>query len=167
MKLPLGRLFMVIGLPGAGKSSLIDHKLRQTVTGLCIHDFHDNAIGDSHEVKKSRHFLALVEALKAGHNSIISDIEFCRPLRREQVVTTLREELPLLEVEYHCFRNQPDLCVENVKARKSSSVEEELRKLKELSKEYVLPSGAIEYDVPHGQVESEGYFAGCCHKFAY
>ena len=147
MKSGLGRLLVVIGLPGAGKSSLIDHRLRQTVTGLCVHDFHADAVDNSPAVRKSRHFSALVEAMKAGHACIIADIEFCRSCRREEVERNLRVELPLLEFEYHCFKNQPGRCVENVRARNRSSADEECRKIEELSKHYVLPSGAVEYDV--------------------
>ena len=147
MNPPLGRLLMVTGLPGAGKSWLIDDRLRQTVTGLCVHDFHGNAIDHSPAVKKSRHYVALVEALKAGHDCVIADIEFCRPSRRDVVVETLRTELPLLNVEYHCLRNQPERCIRNVIARNRHGADEEWSKVERLSREYVLPVGAIEYDV--------------------
>jgi hypothetical protein len=147
MNQPLGRLLIVTGLPGAGKSHLIESGLRQRVTGLCIHDFHGNAIDDSPEVRKSRHFLALVEALKAGHDCIIADIEFCRRSRREVVVRTLQSELPSLNVEYHSLRNQPDRCIRNVIDRDRAGKAEECDKIRMLSQEYVLPMGAIEYDV--------------------
>jgi predicted kinase len=147
MNPPLGRLLLVIGLPGAGKSWLIDNRLRQKVTGLCVHDFHGNAIDDSPAVKNSRHYLALVEALKAGHDCVIADIEFCRPGRRDAVVKILRTEFPALAIEYHCLRNQPDRCIRNIRARSRQNEGEECSKVKELSQEYILPIGAIEYDV--------------------
>jgi hypothetical protein len=147
MNPPLGRLLIVTGLPGAGKSHLIESSLRHGVTGLCIHDFHGNAIDNSREVRKSRHFLALVEALRTGHDCVIADIEFCRRSRREVVVRTLRVELPSLAVEYHSLRNQPDRCIRNVIARGRAGKDEERDKIRLLSQEYVLPMGAIEYDV--------------------
>jgi len=152
MNMALGRLLIVTGLPGAGKSWLIDNQLRPTVTGLCIHDFHGNAINDSVAVKKSRHYAALVEALKAGHDCVIADIEFCRSSRRDAVVETLRREFPSLAVKYHCLRNQPDRGIRNVIARRRHCEDEERRKVDQLSREYVLPIGAIEYDV----VENRG-----------
>jgi len=142
-----GQLLIVTGLPGAGKSWLIDNRLRQRVTGLCIHDFHGNSVNNSSAVKKSRHYAALVEALRAGHDCVVADIEFCRSSRRDAVIETLRIEFLCLAVEFHCFRNQPDRCIKNVVARHRDSVDEELRKVRQLSQEYVLPTGAIEYDV--------------------
>jgi hypothetical protein len=91
--------------------------------------------------------VALVEALKAGHDCVIADIEFCRPRRRDVVVKTLQAELVGLEIEYHCLRNQPELCIRNVVARQRRGADEERRKILELSREYVLPTGAFEYDV--------------------
>jgi hypothetical protein len=143
----LGRLLIVTGLPGAGKSWLISNHLRQIVTGLCVHDFHGNAIDDSPAVKNSRHYVALVAGLKAGHDCIIADIEFCRTSRRDALVETLRAEIQALDIAYHCFRNQPDRCIHNILARARNSVAEECRKVELLSREYTLPDGAIEYDV--------------------
>src|SRR5437773_11175869 len=142
-----GRLLMVTGLPGAGKSWLTDNRVRQLVTGLCIHDFHGDAIDHSPAVKKSRHCVALVEALKVGHDCVIADIEFCRPSRRDAVVEALRTEIPLLNVEYHCLRNQPDRCIRNLIARGRQSTVEERGKREGLSRHYVLRVAAIEYDV--------------------
>jgi hypothetical protein len=88
-----------------------------------------------------------VEALRAGHDCIIADIEFCRRSRREVVVETLRAEFPYLAVEYHSMRNQPDRCIRNVIDRGRQSEDEERAKIEMLSREYVLPIGAIEYDV--------------------
>ena len=150
MNWPLGRLLIVTGLPGAGKSWLINNQLRQRVTGLCIHDFHGKAIDDSPAVKMSRHYVALVEALKAGHDCIIADIEFCRASRRDVVVDTLQAELPGLVFEFHCIRNQPERCIKNVMARGRHSEVEERVKIEELSRVYIIPKGAIEYDVIEG-----------------
>jgi predicted kinase len=143
----VGRLLVVVGLPGAGKSWLIDNRLRQTITGLCIHDFHGDAINNSSAVKNSRHYVPLVKSLRAGRDCIIADIEFCRPTRRDAAVDTLRREFPSLIIEYHCVRNQPDRCIRNIIARGRQSESEERRKVGDLSREYVLPMGAIEYDV--------------------
>lgn len=151
----IGRLLVVVGLPGSGKSRLIDERLGQTVTGLRVHDFHADAIDGSPEVKKSRHYIPLVQKLKAGHDCVIADIEFCRPGRRDAFVRTLQEALPGLEVEFHCLRNQPDRCIRNVLSRCRKSVDEERRKILELSNDYTLPAGAIEYDVFEGSNGTE------------
>jgi hypothetical protein len=55
-----GKLTVIVGLPGSGKSRLIN-EMRPGVTGLCIHDFHANALGDSPLVENSKHYCALIE----------------------------------------------------------------------------------------------------------
>lgn len=147
MNTSFGKLFIVIGLPGAGKSWLISNQLRQKISGLCVHDFHGNAFDHSSLVTKSRHYVAVLEALKAGHDCVIADIEFCRPTRRDIVARTFQAELPGLEINYHCLRNQPDRCRKNVLKRNRKNANEECGKIVELSKEYVLPPGATEYEV--------------------
>lgn len=146
----IGKLLMVIGLPGSGKSWLIDNQLKQSVSGICVHDFHGNAIDNSPEVTKSRHYYDLLEALKAGHDCVIADIEFCRPVRRDRVIEAVQEEIPNLVVEHHCFRNQPDKCIRNITNRNRDTSDEERRKVTRLSQSYILPAGAIEYDVGEG-----------------
>lgn len=141
------RLLIVTGLPGSGKSHLIKTKLRNNVTGLCVEDFHANAIDHSPAVEKSRHFTALQEALRAGHDCIIADIEFCHRERREVVAYTFKSVLPEIEIEYHCLRNQLERCKSNIERRGRNGLQEEKRKAEALSKIYEIPNGAIEYDV--------------------
>jgi hypothetical protein len=54
-----GKLTVVVGLPGSGKSTLVKER-RCGVTGLCIEDFHANAYQDSPLVENSRHYRALI-----------------------------------------------------------------------------------------------------------
>jgi hypothetical protein len=143
----ISKLLVLSGLPGSGKSELLRSGKFPRVTGLRVHDFHHKAINNSPLPKDSRHFRAVVEALKAGHDCIIADVEFCREVRRNAVVEAIRDEVPEVLVEFHCFRNQPDRCKANVRRRGRAGVEEELRKVDEISSVYEIPANAVEYDV--------------------
>ena len=142
-----GRLLIVTGLPGAGKTHRINNIIRQQITGLCIHDFHADAIGHSPEVKNSRHFIAAIEALMSGHDCVIADIEFCHTERRDAVAETFQSDIPGIEIEYHCLKNQLQRCISNIKKRSRHNMPEEIEKAEILSKVYEIPAGAIEHDV--------------------
>ena len=110
--------------------------------GLCTHGFHGNAIYHSPAVKKS-----FVEAIKAGLDCVIADIERCRPSLRNALMETLRTELAPLDLEYHCLWSQPDRCIRDVIARRRHSGDKEQGKIEGPSGHYVLLVGGIEYDV--------------------
>jgi hypothetical protein len=140
-------LKIVMGLPGSGKSHLIEQTLKASVDGPCVHDFHANAIDDSPAPQKSRHYREVVDALNAGASCVIADIAFCRPPRLEAVVGAIRSEVPAFEVEYHCFENQHERCKRNAARRGRESLERELQLIEELSKSYQIPEGARLYEV--------------------
>lgn len=136
----LGTLIIVVGLPGAGKSTKL-HEFRSSNTGLSIEDFHGNAFGDSPAVKDSRHYRALLEALRAGHSCVIADIEFCDPHRRDCLQQTIVAELPNVQIEWIYFENAPEKCDRNIRLRNRQRVDKDLRALVDVAGRYVIPDG--------------------------
>src|SRR5262245_22903517 len=108
----LGKLTVVVGLPGSGKSTLL-RELRGSVTGLCIEDFHANAINDSPDVERSIHYRPLIEAIKTGHSCVIADIAFCDPQRAAKLRRVLTEQVPGLQIEWIYFENVLQKCRQN------------------------------------------------------
>ena len=140
-------LKIVLGLPGSGKSHLIEQTLKASVDGPCVHDFHANAIGDSPAPQKSRHYREVLAALRSGASCVIADIAFCRPHRLEAVVAEIRSEVSDFEIEYHCFKNQPERCKRNAARRGRGSLKRELQLIEEFSGSYQIPDEANLYDV--------------------
>ena len=131
-----GKLIMIVGMPGSGKTWLIEHVFG-ILPGNWIRDDYF-ATGNYEE---------LSEALKRGENGVISDIELCNADRREEIVARLAKDLPEASVEYHCFKNQRERCLANIRRRNRSDGNEAAEKVGRLSRDYSLPAGAIMYDV--------------------
>jgi predicted kinase len=81
----MGKLIVVIGLPGSGKSHYVDRLLADGSVGWICHDFHADAYNDSKLVTDSRYLQELLEKLRTGHTCAIADIAFCDPTRRERI----------------------------------------------------------------------------------
>ncbi len=135
-----GKLTVVVGLPGAGKSTRVK-KIRCSVTGLCIEDFHANARRDSSSVKDSIHYQALIEALRAGHDCVVADIAFCEELRRNNLIEAVAREIAGVLVEPIFFENDPDKCRRNIQRRARPSLIRDLEELGRLASVYCIPDG--------------------------
>jgi predicted kinase len=133
-----GKLTIIIGLPGAGKSTLIKN-LRPSVSGICVEDFHGNAYEDSGDVKNSRHFFGLIEALRTGRDCIIGDIAFCEPQRLNKLKEVVKEWIPNISFEEIYFENDPVKCKRNIEFRAAEKVAKDSANLDEFSKKYVVP----------------------------
>jgi adenylate kinase family enzyme len=134
----IGNLTILVGLPGAGKSTEAK-KIRQSITGLCIEDFHACAINNSHAVKDSRHYIKLIETLQSGHDCVIADIAFCVPERRKALEDTIRNDIPKVLMKYIYFENDPAKCERNIRIRTQRKLEKTLEALKEFTPKYVIP----------------------------
>jgi tetratricopeptide (TPR) repeat protein len=136
-----GNLIVVVGLPGAGKSTLLK-KIRRSITGICVHDFHANAMNDLTNVPSSRHFRALVEALVAGHDCAIADIAFCVQERRDNLCVVISKEIPETKIEFKFLEKSFEKCERNIRYRNPYNPEPALKKLRDFYPQYVIPKDA-------------------------
>jgi hypothetical protein len=111
------------------------------LTGLVIEDFHQDAFNDSPAPKDSRHFQALLEALRRGHSCVVADIEFCDPRRRGYVRSAIVGELPHIQIDWIYFENAPKKCERNIRHRNRQCLDTELQKLADVARRYVIPAG--------------------------
>jgi energy-coupling factor transporter ATP-binding protein EcfA2 len=138
-KIP-GKLIVIVGLPGSGKSTLIE-EMQPLVTGLCVHDFHANAVGDSSLVDRSRYYHAVIDHIRAGNDCVIADIAFCEPPRRASLCEAFLREIPNLVLDWIYFENAPEKCERNVRRRERQSICNDLRELFRLAPLYRIPYG--------------------------
>ena len=135
-----GKLTVVVGLPGAGKSTLVN-AMRSSVSGLCCEDFHANALHDSPLVENSRHYNALLEDIRTGRDCVIADIAFCDPKRRANLHQAIDRQISNSRIEWIYFENAPDKCRRNIERRARERLGDDLDALEEFQRLYCIPDG--------------------------
>lgn len=138
-----GKLILVAGLPGSGKSTWMIANTPQTIY-FAIDDFMANSFGDVAKTTYSRWYFPLVFALRAGRDAVISDISFCDPGRREEIERVMRDAVDKLAYNWICFENAPDACRENIERdarEKNRTLSSRLAALDKWSPRYTIPPG--------------------------
>ncbi len=139
----MATLVLIAGLPGSGKSRLIDEIVTTTSKiGLIAPDFMKASINDSPRIKDSRHFAGMLADLEAGHDCIIADIEFCRQSKREELEQALVASGVQAALRWIFFANDPAACKRNATTRNRESLSEELATIDTLSAVYTIPPDA-------------------------
>lgn len=115
--------------------------MRSSVSGLCVDDFHADAIEHSPLVKDSRHYRPVLEAIRAGRDCVIADIAFCEPNRKLNLLQAMRAQIPAVNIEWIYFENAPAKCRRNIQRRNRQTVMSELEALEKFATLYVIPNG--------------------------
>jgi len=136
------KLTVVVGMPGSGKSHYIE-KHKSHYPGTCTQDYMRNSYNNSIHFTDSQHYDKLVLNLRNGNDSIIADIEFCDTWRRVEIEEVIRRDVPGVEIEWRFFENDPAKCEANAETRARKNIDEEKKKIRELSRKYIVPPGAI------------------------
>lgn len=150
----MAKLTIVVGLPGSGKSTLIE-RVMNSIPGVCIEDYMKNSINYSRLFTYSRHYETLIGDLLAGKDCIIADIIFCDTACREDAVRIVRQNVPDVEIEWLFFENAPEKCKINAIRRNSQLLQQELEYIRLLSVKYQIPDGAKVVDVYSGAVQGD------------
>ena len=140
----VGRLYVLIGLPGSGKSTFlrrIFHDERPDV--LILDDYQANAIASQPDPQWSRNRPAAVEALRSGQPVLISDVTYCSRPALDRVTALMREEVPGIDIQLIYFANDPTSAEHNVRLRGRDGLERELELIEALSKNYQPPEDAM------------------------
>lgn len=113
-----GQLFLVAGFPGSGKT----HWIRATFDGLpvlVLDDFFADAPGwDERGSRSARFYALLVETLRSGCGAVVSDVQFCLPDRREDIVACVNADVhDLPEPLWFFFQADREQCIRNIRLR--------------------------------------------------
>lgn len=133
-------VLFVVGLPGCGKTTLCRELERN---GRAVFDdYKAHAHDDSSRFRMSRHYERLLELVRDGARCVVADIDFCRADARVEAEQTLREQIPLVRVEWLFFANDSAACEANIRRRHRVHVDRDLEKMREYSVMYSIPPGA-------------------------
>jgi len=142
------KLIIIIGLPGSGKFCYLEDLCKKREVQYIYDDFHANAFNDSRKVVGSQHFCALISHLKNGEDCAISDVAFCKNTRLKEVIDeTMKEAKDVKKIELIYFKNEPENCIQNIKARNRKSSDKEINLVGELTGAYKIPDGAKQVPV--------------------
>jgi hypothetical protein len=134
-------LYIVIGLPGSGKSYFLNNLIKKgIVDSTCVYDdYHANAIQNSPSPKDSRHYNKLIDNLNGRKNCAVADIAFCSEPRLNEFIKTINEIMKNVDINRVYFDNNPYSCKENIVFDSDRSIEDRLKKVDELSVTYNIP----------------------------
>ena len=136
------KITIFVGLPAAGKSEAIK-RLPRTTGGVYVEDFMANSIEHSERFTQSRHYVALVEALRAGHDCVIADVAYCDTWRRIEVEQVIRQDVVGIDLCWIFFENDLKQCKANIEHRNRPSWSDEIVTAEKLSARYFVPNGAV------------------------
>ena len=166
-------VIFIIGLPGSGKSTLIEHYKSHPFVNYKIYDdwmtwTHDD---QNKEFIADVNYKELLETLTQGNSTLISGIEFCNNEFLHKSEYYLKSKFPNLKISRIYFENDPQKSESNIRYRDKQrggyweankegemwyygTIFEniplyriEIQRTKELSKSYIIPEGSIIFPI--------------------
>ncbi len=138
-----GKLILIAGLPGSGKSCWM-----QTNTPVAdffvADDFMVHAYGDIGRFTYSRWYFPLLFALRAGRNAAISATAFCDFERPKAAETVMSDTVKDLAYRWVFFEHAPDACRQNIERgarEKGRAPQKRLQALEDWSHRDCIPLG--------------------------
>jgi hypothetical protein len=138
----MAKLFVVIGLPGSGKSTRL-LELVALHRAVAADDFHKFSLDNRLDVPYSRHYPRVIHALRSGRSVVAADVSFCEPDRLAELERVIRAMVPDVEVVREYFASDPEQCLANVTRRDTPELAEEMAAIRALAPRYRVPPGAV------------------------
>ncbi|CUR54377.1 AAA family ATPase [Nocardioides sp.] len=140
----VGRLHVLIGLPGSGKSTFLRERFQVSHPEVAIFDdYQAHAIADQSDPQWSRNRPSAIETLRGGTPVLVSDISYCRASAIDRLVSLMRQDVPGVEIDLIYFANDPEAAAHNVRLRGRDQCEREIQLIREFSADYRPPASAM------------------------
>lgn len=146
------KAIFIVGLPGSGKTYYA-HQFANEIDAALFDDFKANAINDSSHFPFAETYAELINELRSGKNSIVSDIDFCKAEARSEASHCIKRLIPDVDIEWIFFENDPEKCCENIIRRAKTEGRKQsgpLNALEKYSKFYLNPEGSTVISVWNG-----------------
>ena len=142
-------LIVLVGLPGSGKTCYRRQALAYLPEEQVADDFHRDAYGDSPRTHHSKHYGRIFAALRAGNDSMISDIAFCDSRRLNNVLNAFEADLPgQVDFDVRYFAKDLESCKTNINTRNDAGKDRDLKALDEFAPGYCPPQTAMDVYAP-------------------
>ena len=133
----VGKLLIVIGLPGSGKTTYIQSFVKDNPEYSVYDDYQGETYNHDSDPRLSKHFGSLVSTLKQAKSAVVSDIRYCVSYELNLFLAAILSSAPDTRIEFIYFENNPELCKQNVYARaREGRIERELELIDQLSPIY-------------------------------
>ena len=143
MKNQTGKLEVLVGLPGSGKTTRIENHYPES-DWFRVDDFMAHAIDNVGRTAYSRFFLPVVHALRAGRNVLVADICFCREDRRKEFERVMKDAVRGISLTWRFFEPDKEVCLSNAEfdeRKKGRKADGRIRAIKEFHPDYIVPPG--------------------------
>jgi hypothetical protein len=134
-------IILIIGLPGSGKSILIQNEYAEKTAYSVFDDVMGNAILDCNNFTYSQHYPHIITEMKHGSkNIVISDISFCKYEKFNQAYQILNWWITKHHYDYKIkkiiFRNEPAKCIRNINRSNNRNNQKRVEMVKEFSQNF-------------------------------
>lgn len=112
------KLYLIVGLPGSGKSHYIKILQKHKQVRYGIHDYYAGRIRNGVVTPSRSNFHdKLMDAIDAGENIAVADILFISDMIREEFIEYVKSLRDDIEIHIVAFTNDPESCLRNIEAR--------------------------------------------------
>src|SRR5438270_6603773 len=111
-------LTVIAGLPGSGKSTLVDEMKKENGLDLAEPDYMANAVSGTNALTSSKHHANLLSALSRNKDCVIADIQFVTLEKQKEIESLIIEPtLNNTTINWIMFADDWKQCVLNVLRR--------------------------------------------------
>ena len=129
-------LIVVIGMPGAGKTTYMEQLKQSGEISVFYDDFQADAPGKDKNPFLSKHFAALVKNLRLGKTVAVADIRYCDRRELNLLLAAVISAVPEIRIDLRYFENAADKCRANVSKRARKWTEQEFEYIDEYAAVY-------------------------------
>jgi hypothetical protein len=137
----MAKVVFILGLAASGKTTLLK-KMKEQHSDLFTVDEGFNPLDPGQTETFQRNYEAVRDNLRRGTNCAVVEAGLCIDAVREEVLRRLRRDVVGLEIDWRCFKNEPEKAMKNVMRRGDKDIAGFRTNIYHVSRLYTFPAGA-------------------------